>query len=55
MESSLEAIAHVFLPSPRSEKVAFTNSRRVIGEDVSYPLLGSGRVDWMAGDAIAVT
>jgi hypothetical protein len=38
-------------PILRSENAGFPTSRRVIGEQVSYPLLGSERVTRTAGAA----
>jgi len=46
---------HVFSRSLRSENAGFTKSRRVIGEHVSYPLLGSDRVTRTAGAAEGIS
>ncbi len=46
---------HVFSRSLRSENAGFPKSRRVIGEHVSYPLLGSERVTRTAGAAAGIS
>jgi len=45
----------VFSRSLRSENAGFPTSRRVIGEHVSYPLLGSDRVTRTAGAAAGIS